>query len=37
MIMPAPFYPGSPLNPSDKKKITSEEFIAALTLSLIHI
>ncbi len=31
MIMPAPFYPGSPLNPSDKKKLTREEFIAALT------
>ena len=31
MIMPAPFYPGSPINPSDKKKLTREEFITALT------
>ena len=31
MIMPAPFYPGSPINPSDKKKLTREEFISALT------
>ena len=31
MIMPAPFYPGSPSIPSDKKKLTREEFIEALT------
>jgi hypothetical protein len=31
MIMPAPFYPGSPQEPSNKKIMNRDEFITALT------